>query len=144
MTRLDQGNPESDSNSLFPQDGYIPFKPSVRSPKPPSFSESERASLTANDSVSANTSHRGSGGGGVSLIGRRVPNQSKGLLPQDCSVPFDLSMSSPKPPYCSDSAHDSLTTSDSEITSTSHCDSGGRGVIPSGNRVPKQSGGFPL
>ena len=86
------------SRGLFPQDGYLHFKPSARYPKPPSCLESSRASLTARNSVSANTSHRGTGGGGVSLSGQRVPERSGGLFPQYGSLPFKSSVSSTKPP----------------------------------------------
>ena len=133
----------SKCGGLFPQDGYLPFELYVRSPKPPSCSESARDSLTASGSSRANTIHGGNGGGGLSLSGRQVPKRSGGLFPQDGSLPFKLSVTSPNPPSYLDSAHASLTTSAS--ASTSHRDSSGGGVSPSGHRFPKQSGGlFPL
>ena len=74
------------SGGLFPQDRSLHFEPSVRSPKPPSCLESARASLTASNSASANTSDGGRGGGGVSLSRQRFPDQSRGLLPQYLSL----------------------------------------------------------
>ena len=77
------------------------------------------------------------------LSGRRVPERSGGLFPQDVSLPFELSVSSPNPSSCSDSAHASLTKSSS--ARASNRDSRNGGVIPSGNRVPEQRGGlFPI
>ena len=111
---------------LFPQDGALPSEPSMISLKSPSCSESARASLTA--IASANTSHRGSGCGGVSLRGRKFLEKSGGLIPQDGYLPFDPSMRSPKPPSCLDSARSSLTTRDSAIASTIHRGSGSGGV----------------
>ena len=124
------------SGGLFPQDGSLPFDLSVIYLKTPSCLESARASLTASDSARANTGHGGSVGGGVSLNGRRVPEQSWGLLPQYGSFPFESSVISPNPPSFSDRSHASLTTSASASASTSHCDSSGGGVSPSGHRVP--------
>ena len=76
----------------------------------------------------------------MSLSGQGFRERIGGLFPQDGSLPFELSMSSPNPPYFSDSAHASITTSTS--ASTSRRDIGGRGLSPSGHRVPEQSGGL--
>ena len=128
---------------LYLQDGDFPSEPSVISLKEFSCWESARSSLTARDSAIASTSHRGKGSGGLILSGRQFPKQSGGLFPQNRSLPFELSMRSPKPPPCSDRAHDYLATIAS--ASTIHHDSRCGGVSPSGHRVPKRSRGlFPL
>ena len=69
------------SGGLIPQDGSLPFDPSVISPKPPSCLDGARASLTARDSASTSTIRRGSGGGRVSLRGRQVPKRRGCLIP---------------------------------------------------------------
>ena len=130
------------SGGLIPQDVSLPFDPSVRSLKPPSFLDGARASLTSRDSASASTSNCGSGGGGLSLRERRVPKRRGGLIHQDRSIPFEMSVRSPKPPSCLDIARASLTTITRARTSTSHCGSGGGEVSPSGHQVPKKSGGL--
>ena len=118
------------------------IKGMVSSPKPPSILEKIRTSLAASDSASASTSYCGSGGAGVSPSGNRVPERSKGFFPQDGSLPFDLSVRSPNPPSCSESARASLTASNS--SNTSHCGSGGREVILIRQEFPERSGGsFP-
>ena len=114
------------SGGLFPQDGSLPLELSVIYPKTPSCSEISRASLTASNSASANNSHRESGGRGASMSGRGVPERSGGLFHQYDYLNFEFSVSSPNPPSFSDSAHDSLNTSASAITS--HCGSSGGGV----------------
>ena len=64
-----------------------------------------------------------------------------GVCPHYGSLPFESSMSSPKPPSCSGSAYASLTTR----ASTSHCISVGRVVSLIGHWVLERSGGlFPL
>ena len=60
------------SGGLIPQDGSLPFNPSVRSPNPPSSLDSARASITARDSASNSTSHCGRRGGGVIMIGQKI------------------------------------------------------------------------
>ena len=77
----------------------------VSSPNPSSSLEKKIASLAASDSVRASTSHCGSGGVGVIPSGKQVSERSRGLLPHDGSLTFELSARSPKPPSCSDSAH---------------------------------------
>ena len=69
------------------------------------------------------------------------PIEAGNLFSQDGSLNFDSSVSSLKPLSCSDSAHASLTTSASDITS--HCDSGSGGVIPSAHWLPERSRGLP-
>ena len=101
-----------------------------------------RASITASDSVSSNTSHCGSGGGGVSLSGRRVPEQSRCLIPQDGYLLFEPSVSSPKPLSCLESTRASLTVRDGANASTSYLGSDGGGLSPSGNQVTEKSGGL--
>ena len=128
------------AGGLIPHDGSLPFNSSVRSQKPPSCLESERASITARDSV--NTSHCGSGVGGVSLRGQRVPKRSRGLIPQGGYLPFELYMSSPNPPSCLESARASLTARNIPSASTSHHISGGGELSPSGHQVLDQSGGL--
>ena len=128
---------------LFPRDRALPYKPYVSSLKVPSCSGSARAYPTVSDSASAsartNTSHCGSGAGGVSLSERQIPDLSGGLIPQDGSLPFYPSMRPPKSPSCLDSARASLTARDSASASTRHCGSCGGGLIPSGHQVPEQS-----
>ena len=62
------------------------------------------------------------------------------LFPQDGDLLYELSVRSVKATSCLGSARASLTVRDSASASTSHCGSGGVGVIPSGRRVPKRSG----
>ena len=92
------------SGGLFPQDGYLPIKPSMRSPNPPSCLERARDFLSASNSNRSNKSHSDIGGGGVSPRGRRVPNRSRGLFPLDGSPHFKSSVRYPNPSYFSDSA----------------------------------------
>ena len=128
---------------LFPRYVDLLYDPSVMSLNKPSFLESARASLTTSNIVIASTIHCGSGFREVILSGQGLPERSGGFIPQDGSLPFKSSVRSPKPTSCSDSAHSSFTKITS--ASSSHRAIGGGGVIPSGNWVPKRSGGlFPL
>ena len=141
MSLIELQVPEQ-SGGLIPQGGSLTFDPTLIYPNPPSCLERKRASLSARDSARASTIHCGSGSGGVSLRGRWVPKRRGGLIPQDGSLPFYPSVSSPKPPYCLESARSSLTSSTSSSASTSHGCSGGGGVSPSGHQFPEQSGGL--
>ena len=67
------------STGLFPQDGSLPFKSSVISPKPSSCSDSAHAYLTT--SASASAIHCDSGGRVVIPSGHQVTNKSRYLLP---------------------------------------------------------------
>ena len=95
----------------------------MSSPESPSCSLISRASITARNSTSTNTSNCDSGGGGISLIRQGVPKRRGVLFPQYGYLVFKLSVSSPNLPSCSDSAHASITTSVS--ARTSHCESSG-------------------
>ena len=130
------------SRGLIPQDGYLHFETFMSSPKPPSFLESARASLTSSGSTIASTSHSGSSIGGVSLNGHRVPEQSRGLFPQDGSLPFEPFVRSPKPPSCSESARASLTASDIVSANNGNHGSGGGGIGLKGWWFPEKSGGL--
>ena len=114
----------------------------VRSPKPPSSLEKTISSLAASDSASTTTSHRESGGVGVSPSGNRVPERSSVFFPQDGSLPFESSVRSPKPPSCLESTRASLAASDSASANTIHHGSGDGGLSMSQRGVPERIGGL--
>ena len=69
-------------------------------------------------------------------------NNRLDLFPQYGALPSKPSVNSFKAPSCSYSARASLTSNDSASASISHCGSGGGGVSPIGQVLPRQSGGL--